>query len=381
MPDENYSKWANPDGVEDTSTNPEIQAKEEFVKQKTEDEWRTEAQQAGKDVMEYLNEQYSANQQAAGGEGGTGGTGGEEFTPNPLWNELQTQEGFTMPENLTAENEAELLKKALIDGGLAEESQQQQQQQQQQTPEITDPDVLALMRYKELNPEATLDDYVQQRTQYSDMLSMNDRDFMVAHLTNEYGLYDEEKNPDGLTEDQINDTVDAMEDNKTLLLEARKLKREYRSKSSSVTNITDEQVQQAQAQRRENNVKSIKEDVKKLFAETEKITELNGVNLSKAEITDINNAFEKAVLPDEQGVPPIMKMLQSDRVLWNFFAVNYLGDEKFKSALFNAGDATKEDLMNRLGLKPVVEGGRQTATGKKNVITPGLWSEPDPNDV
>jgi hypothetical protein len=215
---------------------------------------------------------------------------------------------------------------------------------------------------------------------FSDLLNLPDKEFMTQHYINEYGVYDAQKNPDGLTAEEIEDIVSSLENSKTLSLESKKLKKAYREYAEQNSNITDEQIQTATKERREAAVTKIRDDAKKLFAETEKITELNGVKLSKAEITQINSAFEQAIIPDDKGEIPIVKMLQSDRVLWNFFALNYLGDDKFKSAIFNAGDSTKEDLMKRLGLKPIAGSGRQTNVGNKNTITPGLWSVPDQTD-
>lgn len=321
---------------------------------------------------------------AGGGAAAGAGTGGSGFTPNALWDELKGIDGFVMPANITKENEAELLKAALIQNKLAEADGGAQAgasgvagAQQQQSPVIDDPDVIAYLNYKKINPDANLQTFMQQRNQYSDLLNLGDKDFMIEHYKREYGVYDEKTNPDGLKPEEINDLIGALESNKTLTLEARKLKKAYRAEAAKATTVTDADVQQAQTQRREAAITKIKADAQTLFAETNKITELNGVKLSKADITEINTAFEKAIIPDDKGEIPIFKMLQSDRILWNFFATNYLGDEKFKSALFNAGDATKEDLMKRLGLKPLNTAGRQASTGKKNTITPALWSVPE----
>lgn len=335
------------------------------------------------------NDDDAGGEEGAGGAGAAGGGpaggGGEpSFTPSPLWNELSGVEGFKMPEGITKENEIALLKQALIDNKLAEAEAgaggEADKDKGTPAPVIDDPEIAAYMRFKQMNPDATLSDFMGQRSMYSDILSMPDKEFMMEHYKREYGVYDAEKNPDGLTQEEINDLVSSLESNRTLALESKKLKRVYRQQAEKNANVTDDQIKQANEQRRNEAVTKIRADARKLFAETEKITELNGVKLGKAEITQINTAFEEAIIPNDKGEIPIFKMLQSDRVLWNFFAVNYLGDEKFKSALFNAGDSTKEDLMKRLGLKPIAGSGRQADTGKRNAITPGLWTQPDLND-
>lgn len=303
--------------------------------------------------------------------------GNETFTPDPLWEELKVVENFKMPEGLTKENETEFLKKALVDNKLAETTSVEQVKK----PMLDDPEIAAYYKYKEANPTATLNDFMAQKNQINDFLNMSDRDFMIEHYTREFGLYDEKSNPDGLTPEQINETVDALDNSKQLTIESKKLKREYRKLAESTANVPEEQINKQKNEERDITVNKMREDAKKLFAETEKISELNGVKLSKAEITEINAEFEKAILPNEQGRIPIFDMLQSDRILWNFFATNYLGDNKIKAAVFNAADSTKENLMSRLGLKPIVNTGRQSDTGKRNTVTPGLWSSPDPADM
>ena len=387
-----FSKWTKPENEEGA---PNVE-RETFISTKTEEVWQQEATAAGKPIDEYLTSQFDVFQTAAATEAARiaalagGGSGGDEFQPSALWEDLKGKEGFVMPEGITKETEEAVLKQALIDNGMATAEAKTPEQIEAErvaaldvVPDnngITDPDVLAFMNYKKANPEASLSDFVSQRTQYADMLALNDRDFMISHYKAEYGTFDQEKNPDGLTDDEIEDTVSALETNKTLIIEARKLKKDYRTKGDSETNLSDADVKALETTKRTESIDLIKADALKLFAETEKITELNGVKVSKAELTEINSAFEKAVIPDDKGNIPIMSMLQSDKTLWNFFATNFLGDEKFKTALFNAGDATKEDLFKRLGLTPTNAGGRQADTGKPNTITPGLWSTADPKD-
>lgn len=317
---------------------------------------------------------------------GAGGVGDPYKPVNELWTELQKVEGFKMPDGITKDNETELLKKALVDNKLAEVDPGQSATEKLAAETLEkeknkysgmDPEAAAFMKYKEVNPTATLSDFVKQRNKISELVSLPDKEFMKEHLISQYGLYDKEKNPDGLSEQEITDAIDALETNKQLPLEAKRLKAEYRKVDIEARSKETTGIDVAGKEKVDKIVTDMKTDLQKLFVDTDKITEISGIKISKAEIADINTAFEKAVLPNKEGKVQITEMLQSDRLLWNFFATAYLGDEKFKEAFTTAKETTKDKIIEKLGLKPINVSGRQSDTGKKNTITPGLWSIPE----
>ena len=198
------------------------------------------------------------------------------------------------------------------------------------------------------------------------MLELDGSDFMREHLIQTYGKHDPEKNPLGLTEDQINDYIQSLEENKTLPLEVLKAKKEYSAK----------QVPQTQANTSGAVEKVMEKDLLGLFEKTSQYKDLNGIELSKAEIDEINTNFKSSVLPDEQNKVKIVEMMQNDETLWKFFAFNYLGEKKMKEKLFSTKDATKDQIYEKLGLKPIVSG-KQATPGKTNVITPSKWASPE----
>jgi hypothetical protein len=372
----NSSKWKEPDNsVEKTGKETEIIPEDNRTPDQIAESERAEAAEA-------------ARLAGLAGEGG-GGQGNVivpgDFVPNALWEDLSKVEGFKMPEGITKDNEVELLKKALVDNKLAEpepgktaaDLAAEEAAKVKDKYKDLDPEAIAFMKYKEANPTGTMSDFIKQRNVISDMVGLADKDFMKAHLASQYGLFDKDKNPDGLTQEEIDDAVTALETNKQLPLEAKKLKAAYRKldKEQVIDNTPAPEV--VEKQKVTEAVTAIKSDLNKLFADTGNITELSGIKVSKADLADINTAFEKAVLPNEQGKVPIIEMLQSDRLLWNFFATAYMGDEKIKGALSTAKESTKDKLLSKLGLKPINVSGRQADTGKKNTITPGLWSIPD----
>lgn len=372
----NSNKWKEPDNsVEKTGKETEIIPEDNRSPDQIAEAERAEAAEA-------------VRLAALAGEG----NGGQEniiapgeFIPNALWEDLSKVEGFKMPDGLTKDNEVELLKKALVDNKLAEPEQVKtpaelaaiETEKEKDKYKGLDPEAIAFMKYKEANPTGTMSDFIRQRNIISDMISLSDKDFMKAHLESQYGLFDKDKNPDGLTQEEIDDAVSALETNKQLPLEAKKLKAAYRKmdKEQAVDNTPAPEV--IEKQKVDEAVTAIKTDLNKLFVDTGKINEISGIKVSKADLAEINTAFEKAVLPNEQGKVPIIEMLQSDRLLWNFFATAYMGDEKIKGALVDAKESTKDKLLSKLGLKPINVSGRQADTGKKNTITPGLWSIPD----
>ncbi len=386
-----YSNWSDP--ISGKTDDELLVERQEFIGTKTDEIWKSEAKEAGKELIDYQREAWNTKNISADP---------PEFTPNILWNDLKGIDGFTMPDNLTAETENELLKKALVDNKLAVAGEVKTPEQIAADKIITDkaaadkvaadklalekdtvvdPEVKAFLDWKVINPDKTMNDYMSDFSLDKDFLSLADREFMVEFYTREYGLYDAEKNPDGLTETQIDEAVNTLEENKQLPIEVRKIKSSIRTNQDSVNKAKLTENQKIIDKQQSENKTALETDINKLFVETEKITELNGVKVSKADVSSINEAFKKAVLPDAEGNVKIIDMLRSNDYLWKFFAVQYQGDSKFKEALFNAGDSTKDELIGKLGLRPIISGGRQSDLGTgRNVITPSKWAEPDTSE-
>lgn len=366
-----YDNWMNRAEKTDDEL---LVERQEFIATKTTDEWAADAASAGKDVMTLQRDAWNSGNKEANLP--------PAFVPNQLWTDFKDTEGFVVPENITAENEQELLKKALVDSGAATGGVTQPPTPDPTSKPTLDPEYDAYMTWKKVNPDKGLTDYAQINADDSSYLSLGDKDFMVEYYKKEYGLYDPTENPDGLTEEQINNAVDSLENSGQLPIESRKLKSDIRKSNTGRVDRQREEAETTATAQATAARTAIETDLSTLFVETDKITELNGVKISKADVTSINEAFKKAVLPDSKGNVPIVEMLQSNDNLWNFFAVNFQGDSKFKDALFNATDSTKDELIKKLGLTPRIDSGRQSDIGhNQNVITPSKWAEPDSADV
>lgn len=365
-----YANWLSAANKTDDEL---LQERQAFVATKTEDEWKSESAAAGKDIITLQRDAWNDSLKAPAA---------AEFTPNPLWNELSGVDGFVMPVDLTSENETVLLKKALVDGGLASGEVTPKPNDNPVNAPVVDPEYNAYLTWKELNPDKGLNDYVMDNTEDLAYLKFSDQDFMDEYYKREYGIYDEVKNPDGLTQQQIDDAIETLSTSNQLPIEARKLKSSIIKNQDTLAQDKRAETQRTVEANRVTSQQAIETDLQKLFVETNKITELNGVKISKADVTSINDAFKKAVLPDTQGNVPIVEMLRSNDNLWKFFAVQFQGDSRVKDALFNATDSTKDELIKKLGLTPRLSGGRQSDLGKgTNVITPSKWAEPDQSDV
>ena len=284
-----------------------------------------------------------------------------KWTPNPLWDELKGQDGFVMPE-VTKENEQTLIKEQLVKFGLAEPAKPAEPKQ----PDIVDPEYKSYLDWKASNPQKTMEDFVTAKTATDKLLKMDGADFMKEALILDYGKYDEKNNPLGITDEQIDEYVSALEDNKTLHLEVLKRKREFAAKQQTTSPKQDDNKMQ----------ESIQQNVDKVLLNHADEADLNGIKLSKAEVGEVNDAFKKAVMPDDAGKVRIVEMLNDDEALWNFFAFNYLGEKKIKEKVFNAKDATKDEIYKRLGLTPKISS-KQAAPANKNVLTPSKWAAPE----
>lgn len=291
---------------------------------------------------------------------------GGEWKPSPLWDDLKSNvEGFEMPE-VTKENEEKVLKDLLVKHGLAEPAKPEEPSKPDN--KINDPEYEAYLQWKQTNPTGSLEDFVAAKTAQQKILSLNGAEFMKEALYLEYGKYDEKTNPNGLTEEQVDDYVNALEENKTLPMEVIKRKRDLTAKQ-----------QQAPTQpegRSEEAVQVLQDSIEKMIEAHSDEVDVFGTKLSKAEVEKVNNYIKDISKPDDKGEIKLVKLLDDDNTLWRFLAFSFLGEEKIKGKVFEAKDSAKEEIFKRLGLTPKIDG-KQSAPANKNVLTPSKWSVPE----
>ena len=120
----------------------------------------------------------------------------ETFTVSPVWDVLKADEGFTMPEGITAENEQELIK-PLLAKKFGFDVQ----------PELH-PLAKQIQDMASTNPNLTINDLVNEVSeQFVDASKMSADEKISFDLFARYGVYDAEKNPDGLTEQDVTEYI------------------------------------------------------------------------------------------------------------------------------------------------------------------------------
>ena len=178
----------------------------------------------------------------------------------------------------------------------------------------------------------------------SNVNSMSDRDLMAASYKDNFKGWDDAK---------IASTLDKLEQNGMLEIEATKLRNAISQQENSVA---EQMTQQRQVE--------YQEQLKQMDAErTQQINEsldiinkaedIYGLPISQAEKTEFSQYFSQLVTPDAKtGVAPMMDMLQSNETLVKVAMMMWKGDDKVRGAITDAKESGKQAMLGKLDKKP-----------------------------
>lgn len=261
------------------------------------------------------------------------------YTPKykPLWESLGKRiEGYTPPEKLTkgefAEGEteedvfiSELLSNAEPDLGFE--------------PDEWDIEYLE----KRKDPEFNRTDYLDQYIQKNNVLKQSDDELLFNAYKNKYGKTD--ANPEGIDDDGINDHI-----SKLTLIQKKETAEGIRN---GIRTQQSAQVTQ-QGQKRIEKLQGI---AAKTLESTKDITEFYGIKPDNAQVSAFRTEFPKYFVPDDKGVTPFDKIVNNDAEVYRMLFLRHQDGEALKSIGMSAGQETKEQLEQRLGLTNKIPGG------------------------
>lgn len=206
--------------------------------------------------------------------------------------------------------------------------------------------------------------YYQERQKENELLSLNDKDFMIRYYKSNFGKT--EQKPDGLTDEEIIDDISKMP-RLQLKTEAEKFKgqlAEYLNtkKQERLNKIsTNKYDSKEYLERIENTIKKNK-DVKDAF----------GIELSDAEKVHADEAFRQYNKPNpETGKTPLQEMLEDDDMRYYVTALINTGKSGIKGKLSDMKEKIKSDIIKKLGIEPEDQGG--IAIGQSQDFDPNVF--------
>jgi hypothetical protein len=265
----------------------------------------------------------------------------QTYVASPIWDVLKADEGFTMPENITAENEQELIKPFLAKKYGFEQ------------PELH-PLAKQIQEMASTNPNLTINDLVNTvSSQFVDASKMTADEKISFDLLARYGEYDAEKNPDGYTKEDIDEYISKLS----------KVEKNELAKSVEIAindynkKLTDDYKEQNQKQfeaQYESIVTQTKEAVSKLKLELSKVESVFGVPVSQEQHLKYLEEFERVVIPDKAtGERGLDKILSNDMLLYKAYLIMAkFGEEKVIEIMTKGRESAKEELLKKLEITP-----------------------------
>jgi hypothetical protein len=284
----------------------------------------------GKPSGAYNPDDDPGNKENKGGEGyHKDGKDGEEYTPDPAWDTLKKmlpedkQKEFKVPENISEENELDLLKE--------EFSKHVGGQEKPEPNPYLHPIARDLQReFMEKGEEFDIkawQDKISSVADVESVKSMSDDDLIRKEIVGKYGIASEE-NPDGLEEKDIEGYIKGM--NKVKRKELSSQIREKALKEAEQFNPKDYTPQKIEPEKIKEKLDG---ELNKIFEKAEEQPiEIAGISISKA-LKEDRDGIVEVFTPNEKGHRPIDEMLQSDNDLLKFYFMATKGDDFFKSLL------------------------------------------------
>lgn len=282
----------------------------------------------------------------------------ETHVESPIWDILKSDEGFVMPDEITSENEQELLK-TFIAKKFGFDKQQELHPLAKQIQEMS-----------ASNPNLTINDLVNTVSeQYVDAKKMTADQKISFDLYARYGVYDAEKNPDGLTDDDVAEHIAKL--TKVEKQEAAKIiEQNIENYNKKLTDEYKEKQQQQFLAQYDDIVKQTKEAVSKLKIELSKVESIYGVPVSQEDHTKWLEEFERIVTPDKTtGERGLDNILSNDVLLYKTYVIMAkFGEDKVIEMMTKGRESAKEEVFKRLGITPNFSGGNaREYTGGKDV--------------
>jgi hypothetical protein len=205
---------------------------------------------------------------------------------------------FKMPEGLTKENYFEKLTDAIYENTDFGD--------QQFHPELAKINDL-------INKGIPFEKAISEYSKFNDINNLQPKELVELSLKQNYGK--SESNPNGWDDEKIKTTLEKMEQSGYLDIEAEKIKSNHNSQQKTIAeNLSKQHLDQVNKDKEKVNAVR-QEQVQKSLDYLNTLTDVYGVPLSKQEINEFKDDFKYLTSPDETGVAPLVKLLQSNENL------------------------------------------------------------------
>jgi len=193
---------------------------------------------------------------------------------------------------------------------------------------------------------------------------MNDDEKIAFDLYSRYGVYDENKNPDGLTEDDIKEYISKLNKiaKKELVSEIEKNIEQYNK------SLIDEYQEKNKHVYEENYNKVLeynKQAIEELKTQIGNIDNIFGIPVNREDHENYLKEFESAITPDKAtGRRGIDDILSNDVTLYKaFLLLAKFGEDKVIEVITKGRESAKEEIFKKLGITPDFVSGRSRQVG------------------
>lgn len=277
-----------------------------------------------------------------GGAEGAKGSDGDDFKPSPAWDIISNRlgEDFKVPEDLSQENEQEK-----IDEYFSKIYSKGEDDMPQLAKDIID---------AHKSGEFDERQFLQEKASVFDRTKMTDDELIKEEYVKAVGIKSD-KNPDGLTEEDINESIEKLSPVEKRI-RANKIRESDKARMENVR----QEPETAKLKRIENYNKVLDEVVPKLTEEFEKdddLRSISGIDLGKAKVKEYSEVFKKGMSLDEKTgqAELIGKILNDDKMLFKvgmFLEYENQISESIQKLVSSAKGEGKDSILDNLDLNP-----------------------------
>lgn len=274
----------------------------------------------------------------------------EEFKASTTWDIFKNDEGFKLPENLSKENEEVMLREAIAKKFNINIE-----------PEPLHPLAKQIQDMSKTNPDISINDIVNNvQSTFIDASKMSADEKITFDMKSRYGIYDAEKNPDGLTDEDIKAYIDKLTKPEKLQMAS--------SIEKNIEAYNQEMLKEYETEKKETYLKQYDtivasankyvDDIKNIVSKQESIY---GIPVNPEQIESYVEEFRKMVIPNkETGERGIDKLLSDDVLLFKmFYLATSNGEEEIVKLITKGRETAKEEILKKLGVTPSPSGHRE----------------------
>lgn len=291
-----------------------------------------------------------------GAEEGSGQAPQEPFKPSSYWDIVKDVEGFEMPTEVTAENEEELLRPYIAKKFGIEIPEPQKLE------DTIHPVAKKVQDMLNENPDLTVTDIAKElSSDIIDTSKMSEDQLIRMDIIDRFGIYDEDKNPEGITEEEIEESIEKMsrlDKKQRAALIKDSVEARNAAKTAEYAKVTEQQRDKAY----NDYLQVVEKTSSKLLAELKDTNDIYGVKISQSDLSEYIKEFKEFLMPDKAtGERKMDQWLSNDQKLFKLFVLDVMhGEDSMKELITQGRETAKEEILNRLKLTPSKKGNQGT---------------------